>query len=84
MLTAAHRVYHWDRRTSSISSDRLADDTPPLVLAPALAVYRAGLGGTRGRVRNACSCAICCHASAFSPRRRRLTSVMPWITVAMQ
>jgi len=52
MLTAAHRVYHWDRRTSSISSDRLEDDTLP-VLAPALAVYRAGIGWTRGRVRNA-------------------------------
>ena len=71
MLTAAHRVYHSDRRTSSISSDRLADDTP-LVLAPALAVYRAGLGGTRGRVRNACSFAICCHASAFSPLQEEI------------
>jgi predicted nuclease of restriction endonuclease-like RecB superfamily len=52
MLTAAHRVYHWDRRTSSISSDRLEDEALP-ALEPALAVYRAGVGGTRGHVRNA-------------------------------
>ncbi|MGH7389525.1 MAG: DUF790 family protein [Candidatus Rokuibacteriota bacterium] len=52
MLTAAHRVYHWDRRTSSISSDRLEDEALP-ALAPALAVYRARVGQTRGQVRNA-------------------------------
>lgn len=52
MLTAALRVYHWDRRTSSISSDRLEADTLP-VLARGLAVYRAGVGRTRGEVRNA-------------------------------
>lgn len=52
MLTAAHRVYHWDRRTSSISSDRLEDEALP-ALEPALAVYRDGLGRTRGHVRNA-------------------------------
>jgi hypothetical protein len=52
MLTGAHRVYHWDRRTSSISSDRLEDAALP-ALEPALAVYRAGVGRTRGEVRNA-------------------------------
>jgi predicted nuclease of restriction endonuclease-like RecB superfamily len=52
MLTAAHRVYHWDRRTSSISSDRLEDEALP-ALEPALAVYRERLGQTRGQVRNA-------------------------------
>jgi uncharacterized protein len=52
MLTAALRVYHWDRRTSSISSDRLEDDALPL-LEPALAVYRSRIGRTRGEVRNA-------------------------------
>jgi hypothetical protein len=57
MLTAALRVYHWDRRTSSISSDRLEDDALPY-LEGALAVYRAGLGGTRGQIRNAARLAL--------------------------
>jgi uncharacterized protein len=52
MLTAALRVYHWDRRTSSISSDRLEDEALP-ALGPALAVYRERIGQTRGQVRNA-------------------------------
>jgi predicted nuclease of restriction endonuclease-like RecB superfamily len=52
MLTAAHRVYHWDSRSRSISSDRLEDDTLA-ALEPALAVYRERLGQTRGEVRNA-------------------------------
>jgi predicted nuclease of restriction endonuclease-like RecB superfamily len=52
MLTAALRVYHWDRRTSSISSDRLEAEALPR-LEPALAVYRARVGQTRGQVRNA-------------------------------
>ena len=52
MLTAALRVYHWDRRASSISSDRLEDEALP-VLERALAVYRARVGQTRGQVRNA-------------------------------
>jgi hypothetical protein len=52
MLTAAHRVYHWDRRTSSVSSDRLEDGALP-ALAPALAVYRERIGQPRGQVRNA-------------------------------
>ncbi len=52
MLTAALRVYHWDRRTSSISSDRLEDEALP-ALQPALAVYRERVGQPRGQVRNA-------------------------------
>lgn len=52
MLTAALRVYHWDRRSSSISSDRLEDAALP-ALEPALAVYRERVGQTRGQVRNA-------------------------------
>jgi len=52
MLTAAHRVYRWARHTSSISSDRLEDEALP-VLEPALAVYREGIGRTRGQLRNA-------------------------------
>jgi predicted nuclease of restriction endonuclease-like RecB superfamily len=52
MLTAALRVYHWDRRTSSISSDRLEDEALASV-EPALEVYRARTGQTRGEVRNA-------------------------------
>ena len=42
MLTAALRVYRWDKATSSISSDRLEAEAVPL-LEPALAVYRARL-----------------------------------------
>jgi uncharacterized protein len=52
MLTAAHRVYHWDRRTRSICSDRLEDEAVS-ALEPALSVYRERLGQTRGQVRNA-------------------------------
>jgi predicted nuclease of restriction endonuclease-like RecB superfamily len=57
MLTAALRVYHWDRRTSAISSDRLEDEALP-VLARGLAVYRARIGQTRGQVRNAARLAL--------------------------
>jgi predicted nuclease of restriction endonuclease-like RecB superfamily len=52
MLTAAHRVYHWDKPARSISSDRLEDEVVP-ALVPALAVYRERVGQTRGQVRNA-------------------------------
>jgi predicted nuclease of restriction endonuclease-like RecB superfamily len=52
MLTAALRVYHWDRRTSSISSDRFEDEALR-ALEPALTVYRQRIGQTRGQVRNA-------------------------------
>ena len=52
MLTAALRVYHWDRPTSSISSDRLEDEALPFLDA-ALGVYRRHVGDRRGHVRNA-------------------------------
>ncbi len=57
MLTAALRVYTWDRPTSSISSDRLEDDTLPS-LERALTVYRSMVGRTRGHVRNAARVAL--------------------------
>jgi predicted nuclease of restriction endonuclease-like RecB superfamily len=57
MLTAAHRVYAWDRATNSISSDRLEDECLP-VLDRALSVYRSSAGGTRGQVRNAARAAL--------------------------
>jgi predicted nuclease of restriction endonuclease-like RecB superfamily len=57
MLTAALRVYHWDRATSSISSDRLEADALS-GLEPALAVYRARVGQPRGQVRNAARLAL--------------------------
>lgn len=57
MLTAALRVYSWDRPTSSICSDRLEDDALP-VLARALAVYRSMIGRARGPVRNAARAAL--------------------------
>jgi predicted nuclease of restriction endonuclease-like RecB superfamily len=52
MLTKAHRVYHWDRRSNSISSDRLEDGCRA-VLARGIAVYRAKVGARLGAVRNA-------------------------------
>jgi predicted nuclease of restriction endonuclease-like RecB superfamily len=51
MLTKQQRVYHWDRPSSSISSDRLADEDVPL-LARALGVYRSMTGERLGRVRD--------------------------------
>jgi uncharacterized protein len=57
MLTAALRVYHWDRQTSSIFSDRLEDDAQPF-LERALAAYRARVGQRRGQVRNAARLAL--------------------------
>jgi len=51
MLTKAHRVYHWDRPSNSIFSDRLEDGCLPL-LARAIAVYRSRIGERLGRVRN--------------------------------
>ena len=57
MLTAALRVYHWDRRTSSISSDRLEDDARSCLEA-ALGVYRRHIGRQRGHVRNAARLAL--------------------------
>ncbi|MBI4611379.1 MAG: DUF790 family protein [Candidatus Rokubacteria bacterium] len=57
MLTKAHRVYHWDRPSSSISSDRLEEDCLPH-LARAVAVYRAKVGERLGRVRDAARAAL--------------------------
>jgi uncharacterized protein len=57
MLTKAHRVYHWDRRSNSIFSDRLEDGCLPL-LAKAIAVYRDRIGERLGRVRNAARAAL--------------------------
>jgi predicted nuclease of restriction endonuclease-like RecB superfamily len=57
MLTAAHRVYHWDRRASSISSDRLEAECLP-VLERAIAVYRRRIGASLGQVRNAARAAL--------------------------
>jgi predicted nuclease of restriction endonuclease-like RecB superfamily len=57
MLTRAQRVYHWDRRGNSISSDRLEDGC----LAPlgrAIAVYHARIGDRLGDVRNAARAAL--------------------------
>jgi len=58
MLTAALRVYRWDRRTSSISSDRLEADEALAPLGRALAVYRSHVGRARGEVRNAARAAL--------------------------
>jgi predicted nuclease of restriction endonuclease-like RecB superfamily len=52
MLTAALRIYHWDPSTSSISSDRLDDESLPVV-ERGIAVYRERVGRSRGEVRNA-------------------------------
>ncbi len=57
MLTAALRVYRWDRRTSSISSDRLDADALPK-LERALTVYRSGVDRRRGEARNAARVAL--------------------------
>jgi predicted nuclease of restriction endonuclease-like RecB superfamily len=57
MLTKAHRVYHWDRRSNSISSDRLEDDCVPL-LRGAIAAYRGQVGRSLGEVRNAARAAL--------------------------
>jgi uncharacterized protein len=57
MLTAALRVYRWDRPTSSICSDRLDDESLPS-LERALGVYRSSLGRARGDVRNSARAAL--------------------------
>ena len=57
MLTKALRVYQWDRRSSSISSDRLEEDCLPY-LGRAIAVYRAKIGERLGRVRDAARAAL--------------------------
>ena len=57
MLTKPQRVYHWDRRGSSISSDRLPEADLGH-LERALAVYRASTGTRLGRVRDAARAAL--------------------------
>ena len=57
MLTKPQRVYHWDRRSSSISSDRLGDEDLPH-LGRALRVYRSRTGERLGRVRDAARAAL--------------------------
>lgn len=57
MLTRAQRVYHWDRHTNSISSDRLEDECGPH-LARGIAAYRAHIGDRLGMVRNAARAAL--------------------------
>ena len=52
MLTRALRVYHWDRPTNSICSDRLERDALP-ALQRAIDVYGTKTGERRGRVRDA-------------------------------
>jgi predicted nuclease of restriction endonuclease-like RecB superfamily len=57
MLTRQQRVYHWDRPSSSISSDRLADlDLPHL--GRALGVYRSMTGERLGQVRDRARAAL--------------------------
>ena len=51
MLIKAHRVYHWDRQSNSISSDRLEDECLP-ILRRAIAVYRGHIADQLGRVLN--------------------------------
>jgi uncharacterized protein len=57
MLTKAHRVFHWDRPSNSISSDRLEDDCVP-VLRGAIAAYRGHIGAALTEVRNAARAAL--------------------------
>jgi predicted nuclease of restriction endonuclease-like RecB superfamily len=57
MLTAAHRVYHWDRRTSSVSSDRLEPGDLPVVQR-AITVYRSLAGSSLAQVRDAARAAL--------------------------
>jgi predicted nuclease of restriction endonuclease-like RecB superfamily len=57
MLTRQQRVYHWERQSSSISSDRLAGEDLPH-LARALAVYRSMTGERLARVRERARAAL--------------------------
>jgi len=57
MLTRQQRVYHWDRPSSSISSDRLGDEDKPY-LERALGVYRSMIGERLGRVRDRARAAL--------------------------
>src|SRR5215467_14887205 len=57
MLTKQQRVYHWDRPSSSIFSDRLGDEDKPH-LERALGVYRSMIGERLGRVRDRARAAL--------------------------
>jgi uncharacterized protein len=57
MLTKAQRVYHWNRPSNSIFSDRLEDDCVPL-LRSGIAAYRGQLGRRLGDARNAARAAL--------------------------
>ena len=57
MLTKPQRVYHWDRPSNSISSDRLAAEDLPH-LGRALGVYRSMTGERLGRVRDRARAAL--------------------------
>src|SRR5262245_23513091 len=57
MLTKQQRVYHWDKRSSSIFSDRLGDEDIPH-LERALGVYRSMIGERLGRVRDRARAAL--------------------------
>jgi predicted nuclease of restriction endonuclease-like RecB superfamily len=57
MLTRQQRVYHWDRRDSSISSDRLPEEDLSGV-ERALGVYRSMTGERLGRVRDRARAAL--------------------------
>lgn len=57
MLTKAQRVYHWDRPSNSISSDRLEDESVPLLRA-GIATYRGQIGRRLGDVRNTARAAL--------------------------
>jgi predicted nuclease of restriction endonuclease-like RecB superfamily len=57
MLTRQQRVYHWDRPSSSIYSDRLADEDVRH-LRRALGVYRSMTGERLARVRDRARAAL--------------------------
>jgi predicted nuclease of restriction endonuclease-like RecB superfamily len=57
MLTRAQRVYHWDRPTNSICSDRLEGDALA-ALQRAIDIYGTKTGERRGRVRDAARAAL--------------------------
>src|SRR5882724_9140619 len=69
MLTRQQRVYHWDKQSSSISSDRLGDEDVPH-LERALGVYRSMIGERLGAVRDRARAALA------GPRPDRIEAVI--------
>jgi predicted nuclease of restriction endonuclease-like RecB superfamily len=57
VLTRQQRVYHWERRSSSISSDRLPEGDRP-ALQRAIGVYRRMVGERLDRIRDAARAAL--------------------------